>query len=195
MVHKYLAEAITELGIQDRTVAVSPVGCAVFLHWYLDCTYPGREAPSPFPQRGLGVVFLSHGGRDLFRSAALTGNLGSDPDQTRREPAMTWFRCPYLEGEVELTEERERHIAERHPDLLPEHRQRIAETLEEPEQIRRSVRFGSAKLFSRQYPDLQPGTHVVVVVVCGLDATQRNWIITAYITRNLARGDVEWIRN
>jgi 2-oxoisovalerate ferredoxin oxidoreductase beta subunit len=36
LVHKYLAEAIESLGIQDRTVAISPVGCAVFLHYYLD---------------------------------------------------------------------------------------------------------------------------------------------------------------
>ena len=36
MAHKYLAEAIEELGVQDRTVAVSPVGCAVFLYYYLD---------------------------------------------------------------------------------------------------------------------------------------------------------------
>ncbi|KAA0212425.1 MAG: thiamine pyrophosphate-binding protein [Leptolyngbya sp. PLA3] len=36
LIHKYIAEAIEELGIQDRTVAVSPVGCAVFLYYYLD---------------------------------------------------------------------------------------------------------------------------------------------------------------
>ncbi len=36
LAHKYMAEAIDELGIQDRTVAVSPVGCAVFLYYYLD---------------------------------------------------------------------------------------------------------------------------------------------------------------
>jgi 2-oxoisovalerate ferredoxin oxidoreductase beta subunit len=36
LVHKYLAEAIEELGVQDRTVAISPVGCAVFLYYYLD---------------------------------------------------------------------------------------------------------------------------------------------------------------
>jgi 2-oxoisovalerate ferredoxin oxidoreductase beta subunit len=36
LAHKYLAEAIDELGIQDRTIAVSPVGCAVFLYYYLD---------------------------------------------------------------------------------------------------------------------------------------------------------------
>ncbi len=36
LVHRYLAQAIERLGIQDRTVAISPVGCAVFLHYYLD---------------------------------------------------------------------------------------------------------------------------------------------------------------
>lgn len=36
LVHKYMAESIEELGIQDRTIAVSPVGCAVFMYYYLD---------------------------------------------------------------------------------------------------------------------------------------------------------------
>jgi len=61
---------------------------------------------------------------------------------------MTRFPCPYLKAEVELTEERERHIAERHPDLLPEHRQRVSEVLATPGQLRRSVRFGGGRLFS-----------------------------------------------
>jgi 2-oxoisovalerate ferredoxin oxidoreductase beta subunit len=36
LVHKYMAQAIDTLGIQDRTVAVSPVGCSVFLYYYFD---------------------------------------------------------------------------------------------------------------------------------------------------------------
>ena len=36
LVHKFIAEAIGELGIQDRTVAISPVGCSVFLYYYMD---------------------------------------------------------------------------------------------------------------------------------------------------------------
>jgi 2-oxoisovalerate ferredoxin oxidoreductase beta subunit len=36
LAHKYLAEAIEALGIQDRTVAISPVGCSVFLYYYFD---------------------------------------------------------------------------------------------------------------------------------------------------------------
>jgi 2-oxoisovalerate ferredoxin oxidoreductase beta subunit len=36
LIHKYMAESIEELGIQDRTIAVSPVGCSVFMYYYLD---------------------------------------------------------------------------------------------------------------------------------------------------------------
>ena len=33
---KLLAEAVDELGIRDRTIVVSPVGCSVFLYYYFD---------------------------------------------------------------------------------------------------------------------------------------------------------------
>jgi 2-oxoisovalerate ferredoxin oxidoreductase beta subunit len=36
IVHKMLAAAIDELGIQDRTVLISPVGCSVFAYYYFD---------------------------------------------------------------------------------------------------------------------------------------------------------------
>ena len=108
---------------------------------------------------------------------------------------MSQFPCPYLKGEVKLSEERERHIAERHPDLLPEHRERIAETLADPDQIRRSVQFGNAKLFSRWYTDLRRGKYVVVVVVSESEPRERHWIITAYMARKLAEGDVVWRRD
>jgi 2-oxoisovalerate ferredoxin oxidoreductase beta subunit len=34
--HKLIAEALTELGLKDRTVLVSPVGCSVFAYYYFD---------------------------------------------------------------------------------------------------------------------------------------------------------------
>jgi len=34
--HKLLAEAIDELGIQDRVILVAPVGCSVFIYYYFD---------------------------------------------------------------------------------------------------------------------------------------------------------------
>jgi 2-oxoisovalerate ferredoxin oxidoreductase beta subunit len=36
IVHRDLAEAIGDLGLKDRTVLISPVGCAVFAHYYFD---------------------------------------------------------------------------------------------------------------------------------------------------------------
>jgi 2-oxoisovalerate ferredoxin oxidoreductase beta subunit len=36
IVHKMVARAIDELGIQDRTVLISPVGCSVFAYYYFD---------------------------------------------------------------------------------------------------------------------------------------------------------------
>ncbi len=36
VVHKLLGEIIQELGIQDKTIGVAPVGCAVFAYQYLD---------------------------------------------------------------------------------------------------------------------------------------------------------------
>jgi 2-oxoisovalerate ferredoxin oxidoreductase beta subunit len=35
-VHKMLARAIDELGVQDRTIMVGPVGCSVFTYYYFD---------------------------------------------------------------------------------------------------------------------------------------------------------------
>src|SRR5689334_14554656 len=36
IVHKLIAEAIEELGIKDKTIFVSPVGCSVFGYYYFD---------------------------------------------------------------------------------------------------------------------------------------------------------------
>ena len=36
IIHKLMAEAIDDLGIQDRSVLISPVGCAVFAYYYFD---------------------------------------------------------------------------------------------------------------------------------------------------------------
>ncbi|HPS56265.1 MAG TPA: thiamine pyrophosphate-dependent enzyme, partial [Sedimentisphaerales bacterium] len=37
ILHKLIGEAIGDLGIADRTVAISPVGCAVFAYYYFNC--------------------------------------------------------------------------------------------------------------------------------------------------------------
>ena len=107
---------------------------------------------------------------------------------------MPWFSCPYLDAQVELTKEREKHIAEQHPDLLPQYRQCIADTLAEPEQIRQSRRLASARLFTRWFESVRGGKHVVVVTVSETVPSERHWIITAYIARRLV-GEIIWKRN
>ena len=108
---------------------------------------------------------------------------------------MAAITCPYLNGKVELTGERERHIAEHHPDLLPEHRGKIDDTLAAPDQVRRSLRNRNARLFARWFSDLKGGKHMVVVVVSDPDGDGRNWIITAYLTGALTGGEIEWKRS
>jgi len=108
---------------------------------------------------------------------------------------MAQLPCPYLKGDVELTIERERHIAERHPDLLPDHYDLMAATLAAPDLVRRSPRLGNARLFSRRFDHIRAGKYLVVVVVSDAAPERRHWIVTAYFTRRLAEGEVEWQRN
>jgi hypothetical protein len=81
-----------------------------------------------------------------------------------------------------------------HSDLLPRYRDRIAQTLADPDQVRRSVHMGNARLFSRWFDDMMSGKHVVVVVVSE-SAPVRHWVITAYLVSRLGQGGVEWKRN
>lgn len=108
---------------------------------------------------------------------------------------MALFLCPYLQREVELTDERERHIAEQHPDILPAHRDELVETLADPDQIRRSARFNNARLFTRWFDNVRDGKQVVVVVVTDAAPNERHWVVTAYIARKLAGGVIEWTRS
>jgi hypothetical protein len=105
---------------------------------------------------------------------------------------MRAFHCPYLRGEVELTGEREDHIVQTHPDLLPEYLAQVEQTLADPDLIRRSVRISAALLFYRWFSDVRRGKYVVVVVVSETVPMERHWIITAYMTRRVTSGGVEW---
>lgn len=91
-----------------------------------------------------------------------------------------------------MTDERAVHIEQTHPDLLPEYVDRIGEVLASPDQVRRSTRMTSARLFSRWFDDIRQGKHLVVVVVSEGTTVKRHWIITAYLTRRVTSGEVEW---
>jgi 2-oxoisovalerate ferredoxin oxidoreductase beta subunit len=61
VVHKLIAEALQDLGLQDKTIYVSPVGCSVFAYYYFD----------------VGHVQVAHG----RAPAAATGIKRSCPDK------------------------------------------------------------------------------------------------------------------
>ena len=104
---------------------------------------------------------------------------------------MIFFLCPHLGSLVELNEERERHIAVEHDELLPDRPEYIASTLGNPDQVQISHRDENARVFTRWYPEL--AKYVIVVVI--IHPEPRKWIITAYIAREPARGETEWQRN
>ncbi len=104
---------------------------------------------------------------------------------------MRLFPCPTLGGVVELTDERQAHIAAQHPDLLPEYIEEIAATLALPDKVRQGGRMSSERRFYRWFDHVRQGKHVAVVVVTESAPRTRNWIVTAYITRRLPLGDSE----
>lgn len=61
IIHKLLARAIDELGIQDRTILISPVGCSVFAYYYFD----------------VGNIQSAHGRAPAVATAVKRGRPGS----------------------------------------------------------------------------------------------------------------------
>lgn len=72
VVHKLIAEVIEELGIQDQTIGVSPVGCSVFAYNYIDIDW-AEAAHGRAPAVATGIfrinpekyVFTYQGDGDL----------------------------------------------------------------------------------------------------------------------------------
>jgi 2-oxoglutarate ferredoxin oxidoreductase subunit beta len=54
IVHRMIAEAIDELGLQERTIFISPVGCSVFAYWYFE-TDNVQAAHGRAPAVGTGL--------------------------------------------------------------------------------------------------------------------------------------------
>ena len=42
------------------------------------------------------------------------------------------------------------------------------------------------------FDDVKQGKYVTVVIVSETSPAERNWIITAYITRRVMNGEIEW---
>ena len=56
-IHKIIAEVIEDLGVQDRTVFTSPVGCSVFAYYYFDtCNIQAAHGRAPAVATGVKRV-------------------------------------------------------------------------------------------------------------------------------------------
>jgi 2-oxoisovalerate ferredoxin oxidoreductase beta subunit len=78
VLHKLIAEAIDDLGIQDRAILVGPVGCSVFMYYYMDvANIQASHGRAPAVATGVkrarpeAIVFCYQGDGDL---AAIGGN-------------------------------------------------------------------------------------------------------------------------
>jgi hypothetical protein len=103
-----------------------------------------------------------------------------------------WFECPYLGQPVELTDEREAHIQQRHAEILPARADRLAETLGEPDAVYRG-RSPDLLIFSRWY-DSEQGKHLLMFVV-EEPARSRYWILTSRYSRIPSTGELIWQRS
>src|ERR1700689_2880872 len=94
MVHKMVAAAIDELGVQDRTILISPVGCSVFAYYYFDVgniqAAHGRApavATAVKRSRPESIVISYQGDGDL----AAIGTAEITPGANRGEPLTVLF--------------------------------------------------------------------------------------------------------
>ena len=105
-----------------------------------------------------------------------------------------WLSCPYLQGDVELTDERTTHITRTHGELLPDYLHRLEEAVADPDQVLVDPEYEHTRLFVRWYNDLMGGKNVVVAIV-STPSPPRNWVVTAFLTSRNVKGTVEWRRS
>ena len=111
---------------------------------------------------------------------------------------MQRFECPFLQAQVELTDERRQHIESSHSDLaqLREYPDCLARVLSDPDQIRSDSRFDGTWLFARWFDSIKDGKYIVVAVVTQSTPAMRHWVVTAFLARRLSqRGEVVWTRS
>jgi hypothetical protein len=85
---------------------------------------------------------------------------------------------------VELTDERRKHIAFYHADLVP-YLDRFGDVLAHPSELRRSQDDSQVILFYKYYPDILNGKYITVVAKFG---EHRSFVLTAYLTKRIRTG-------
>ena len=69
--------------------------------------------------------------------------------------------------------------------------ERVSEALAYPDRVFRGDQDPNGMVFIRWYDDLEKNILTVVIS----DANGRYWLITAYMTRKMPKGEVLWVRS
>lgn len=100
--------------------------------------------------------------------------------------------CPYFGGGiVEITDERYRHILANHDDFALVYWERAGETIRGPDLVIMREQDDRAVMLYRWYDDIDKN----VIVAVRTDLSGRHWVATAYMTRDIARGEVLWVKS
>ncbi len=90
---------------------------------------------------------------------------------------------------IRLTSERHEHLELTHPEMAGQF-ERITETLAQPDRIVRSQTDRAVDLFYKEYRSTPVSRKFLCVIVKG--ATDDPFIITAYYTDTVKRGEILW---
>ncbi len=96
----------------------------------------------------------------------------------------------YRGQRIRLTEERRKHLLE-HPEMKGMARH-IEETLSKPQRVIQSLSDDDARLYYRFYIGTKVGDKYLCVVV---KTVKRDaFILTAYLTDSIKKGEIIWLR-
>ena len=96
----------------------------------------------------------------------------------------------YLGNQIELTDERWRHIITEHPEVRG-FKDRLSEILSNPDLVKCSKRDKDVLLYYRYYPDIFGGKYLLGVV----KIQKQPFLLTYYVTDRIKEGEVIWQRN
>lgn len=104
------------------------------------------------------------------------------------DDASEFFECARLGLQIELTAERRRHIERSHAAEAAAILQALPGTVEDPEVVLESGDEPGVYLLARSIEMPTGAKHIVAIIVSDAGLSRR-WIVTAFVTRRLGRGD------
>ena len=90
VVHKLVAEVIEEMGLEDKAIGISPVGCAVFIYNYLDIDWQEAAGSMLTISLGITVIFAIYFTYYFTEALIMESNI-QEKSAVTRNYQMTWL--------------------------------------------------------------------------------------------------------